>query len=128
MMTIPADRPHEPGDLILVDLDPVLGTEQRGKRPVLIISTLEMNTLTRRIIICPVTRNRDPWPTKVFLPEGLGADGAVLADQVRSIDRRARILRSLGRVPEPILAEVRAKVAALIGLQFDSETEESSAS
>ncbi|MHC2001514.1 type II toxin-antitoxin system PemK/MazF family toxin [Methylobacterium sp. CM6241] len=127
MMTIPADRPHEPGDLILVDLDPVLGTEQRGKRPVLIISTLEMNTLTRRIIICPVTRNRDPWPTKVFLPEGLGADGAVLADQVRSIDRRARILRSLGTVPDPILAEVRAKVAALIGLQFDSETEESSA-
>ncbi|TXN24934.1 type II toxin-antitoxin system PemK/MazF family toxin [Methylobacterium sp. WL19] len=127
MMTIPADRPHEPGDLILVDLDPVLGTEQRGKRPVLIISTLEMNTLTGRIIICPVTRNRDPWPTKVFLPEGLGADGAVLADQVRSIDRRARILRSLGTVPDPILAEVRAKVAALIGLQFDSETEESSA-
>ncbi|MCC0805151.1 type II toxin-antitoxin system PemK/MazF family toxin [Methylobacterium sp. W2] len=126
-MTIPTDRPHEPGDLILVDLDPVLGTEQRGKRLVLIISTLEMNTLTRRIIICPVTRNRDPWPTQVFLPEGLGVNGAVLSDQVRSIDRKARILRSLGTVPDPILAEVRAKVAALIGLQFGSATEESSA-
>ncbi|WP_311276740.1 type II toxin-antitoxin system PemK/MazF family toxin [Methylobacterium sp. WCS2018Hpa-22] len=126
-MTIPADRPYEPGDLILVDLDPVLGTEQRGKRPVLVISTLEMNTLTRRIIICPVTRNRDPWPTKVFLPAGLGVDGAILSDQVRSIDRRARILRSLGTVPDPILAEVRAKVAALIGLQFGSAAQEGSA-
>lgn len=122
-MTIPADRPYEPGDLILVDLDPVLGTEQRGRRPALIVSTHEMNTLTRRVIVCPITRNRDPWPTKIFLPEGLGASGAVLADQVRSIDRRARTLRSLGTVPAPILAEVRAKVAALIGMEFDRAPE-----
>lgn len=118
-MTIPTERSYEPGDLILVDLDPALGTEQRGRRPALIISTHEMNTLTRRVIICPITRNRAPWPTKIFLPEGLGASGAILADQVRSIDRDARALRFLGPVPAPILAEVRAKVAALIGLEFD---------
>lgn len=126
-MTIPADRPHEPGELIIVDLAPVLGTEPRGNRPALIVSTLDMNTLTRRIIICPITRNRDSWPTKVFLPDGLGAEGAVLADQVRSIDCKPRTLRSLGRVPDSILAEVRAKVAALIGVQLHRATEEGEA-
>lgn len=117
MTTTIAERILLPGDLVLVDLDPVLGTEQRGRRPALIVSTFEMNTLTRRIIICPVTRNLDPWPTKVFLPTGLGATGAVLVDQARSIDRKARTLRSLGAVPAPILREVRSKLAALIGVQ-----------
>ena len=125
MTTIPADRVLLPGDLILVDLDPGLGTEQRGRRPALIVSTLEMNTLTRRIIICPVTRNLDPWPTKVFLPAGLGANGAVLVDQARSIDRKARTLRSLGTVPAPILREVRSKLAALIGVPVGDAAETS---
>ena len=119
MTTTPAERILLPGDLVLVDLDPALGTEQRGRRPALIVSTLEMNTLTRRIIICPVTRNLDPWPTKVYLPAGLGATGAVLVDQARSIDRKARTLRSLGTVPAPILSEVRSKLAALIGVSID---------
>lgn len=119
-MTIRADGPHHPGTLVIVDLEPVRGTEQNGRRPALIVSTIEMNTLTRRVIICPVTRNRDPWPTKVFLPEGLGADGAVLPDQVRSIDRDTRILRVLGVVPDHVLAEVRAKLAALAGIPIDS--------
>lgn len=115
-MTIPADRQDKPGDLILVNPEPVLGTEQRGTRPALIISTIEMNTLTQCVIICPITRNLHPWATKVFLPEDLAAHGAILVDQVRSIDRNVRILRSVGTVPDAVLAEVRAKLAALVGI------------
>ncbi|MFK5597470.1 type II toxin-antitoxin system PemK/MazF family toxin [Methylobacterium sp. HMF5984] len=125
MTTIPAERILRPGYLILVDLDPVLGTEQRGRRPALIVSTLEMNTLTRRIIICPITRNLDPWPTKVLLPDGVGAAGAILVDHSRSIDRKARTLRSLGAVPAPILQEVRSKLAALIGVRIGDAAETS---
>jgi mRNA interferase MazF len=126
-MTIPVDRPLQPGALILVDLEPVRGSEQRGTRPAVVVSTIEMNTLTRRIVICPSTRNLDPWPSKVFLPDGLGADGSVLVDQVRSVDRNARVLRFIGTVPEHVLAEVRAKLAALIGVEIGSGSEESKA-
>lgn len=127
-MTTLADRPHRPGTLILVDLEPVRGTEQSGRRPAVIVSTIEMNTLTRRVIICPITRNRDPWPSKVPLPEGLAVEGTILSDQVRSIDRDARILRTLGSVPDHVLAEVRAKLAALVGITFGTAGPEGTSS
>ncbi|WP_280940256.1 type II toxin-antitoxin system PemK/MazF family toxin [Methylobacterium sp. 10] len=101
---------------MLVDLEPVRGTEQNGRRPALVISNDQMHLLAPRVIVCPITRNLNPWPTKVLLPQGLPVDGAVLVDQVRSIDRETRILRSLGFVPDVILAEVRSRLATLIGL------------
>lgn len=114
--TTPTDWQPHPGDLLLVDLEPVRGTEQQGIRPALVVSDPDMNVLTRRVVICPITRNPHPWPTKVFLPAGLAVEGAVLVDQVRSIDRETRILRSLGAVPEDVLLEVRGKLRTLLGL------------
>ena len=118
-MTTPVERRTRPGELVLVDLEPVRGTEQNGRRPALVVSNDDMHLLARRVIICPITRNRDPWPTKVMLPPGLAAEGAVLVDQVRSIDRDARILRSLGFVPDVVLAEVRGRLATLLSLLSD---------
>ncbi len=115
-MTTPVERRTRPGELLLVDLEPVRGTEQNGRRPALVVSNDDMHLLARRVIVCPITRNRDPWPTKVMLPAGLAAEGAVLVDQVRSIDRDARILRSLGFVPDVVLAEVRGRLATLLSL------------
>lgn len=114
----PDDAGLSPGDIILADFAPVRGTEQDGTRPALIISETGMHEMTKRAIICPITRNLHPWPTKVFLPAGLAAEGAVLVDQVRSIDRRERILRRLGAVPAPVLDLVRRKLAALIGIEI----------
>jgi mRNA interferase MazF len=119
MTTTRADRPIEPGDLILVELGPVRGTEQDGRRPALVVSFAEMHTLTKRAVICPVTSNLDPWPTKVFLPEGLGVRGAVLTDQIRSIDRQNRILRRIGSVPSAVLADVRHQLALILGLRTE---------
>lgn len=113
---IRTERPRRPGEILLVDLEPVRGTEQNGRRPALVISNDQMHLLAPRVIVCPITRNLNPWPTKVLLPQGLPVDGAVLVDQVRSIDRETRILRSLGFVPDVILAEVRSRLATLIGL------------
>jgi mRNA interferase MazF len=79
-----------------------------------------MHEATRLTIICPVTNNTDPWPAKVLLPDGLSVKGAILADQVRSVDRTRRGFRFIGRVPEEILVRVRFKVAALIGLDLSS--------
>lgn len=114
-----ADLELAPGDLVLIDLGPVRGTEQDGQRPALVISSSEMHAFTRWAVVCPITRNVHPWPTKVFLPDGLAAAGAVLADQVRSIDRRERVVRKLGEVPNPITSAVRAKVAALLGIDCE---------
>jgi mRNA interferase MazF len=114
----PDDALPSPGDIILLDFAPVRGSEQGGKRPALVISELEMHEMTRRAIVCPITRNTQPWPSKVLLPEGLGAEGAVLVDQVRSIDRNARILRKLGHAPDSVLLMVRRKLAALTGIEF----------
>ncbi|KMO37959.1 MazF family transcriptional regulator [Methylobacterium variabile] len=95
---IHTDPLPRPGDLVLIDLAPAKGTEQDRRRPALVVSEAEMHLMARRAVICPATRNVAPWPTEVFLPPGLGAEGAVLVDQVRAIDRRERILRMLGAV------------------------------
>ncbi|MER2263635.1 type II toxin-antitoxin system PemK/MazF family toxin [Methylobacterium oxalidis] len=108
------DATLRPGDLILVELGPVRGTEQDGRRPALVVSAAEMNAVTRRVIVCPITGNIEPWPTKVLLPMGAVIRGAVLTDQIRSLDQRSRILRRLGTVPAEVLSEVRHQLAALL--------------
>jgi mRNA interferase MazF len=119
MTTTPAAKSlPEAGDVVWVDFEPVRGNEQAGARPALILSTRSMHEATRLAIICPVTNNTHPWPAKVFLPDGLSVKGAILADQVRSVDRIARGFRFIGRVPDEILVQVRYKVAALIGLDL----------
>jgi mRNA interferase MazF len=54
-----------------------------------------------------------------MLPEGLTIGGAVLADQVKSIDRQARHLRIAGKAPGSVLLEVQAKLAALLGIDAE---------
>ena len=71
---------------------------------------------TALAVVCPITSNTKPYPFKVFLPEGLPIGGAVLADQVKSIDRAARELKIAGPAPRAVLAEVQAKIAALLGI------------
>jgi mRNA interferase MazF len=69
-------------------------------------------------IVCPVTSNIDPWPTKVVLPDGLKVSGAVLVDQVRTLGRSARGFRAVDRVPQEILNDIRGRLAALLGLNL----------
>ena len=109
----------EPGDLVLAQLGPVSGSVQDGLRPVLVVSAAGMHQLSRRAMICPVTRNTRPWPTKVLLPEGSAAEGAILCDQLRAIDRRTRIVRRLGTANPETLRTVRSKIAALLGIDAD---------
>jgi mRNA interferase MazF len=126
-MTIRADHRVEGGDSVLADFSPVRGTEQDGTRPALVFSHRGMHEFSRRAFVCPITRNTEPWPTKVLLPAGLPASGAVLVDQMRSIDRAERILRTLGRVPDDILLNVRQRLAALAGIDIaDDRTDPSS--
>jgi mRNA interferase MazF len=105
------------GDLVWIDLDPRVGRERSGRRPALVVSPLAFWQATGLAIVCPITTRVRPFPTSAVLPEGLPIGGEILTSHVRSIDTLARPLTFAGTaVPGPLLAEVRGKLAALIGL------------
>jgi mRNA interferase MazF len=108
------------GDIVWVELDPVKGTEQAGRRPALVISDKIYHEASRRAVICPVTAASRPWPFNVPLPATLATQGFVLVDQVRTIDRNERMFGIVERVPLEFLNEVRGRLAALLG--FDAIT------
>ena len=106
----------EAGDLVWVDYNPQAGHEQAGQRPALVLTPRIYHEKTNLAVVCPITSNVSPYPFKVMLPDGLPIAGAVLADQVKSIDREARRLSIAGRAPAGVVAEVQAKLAALLGI------------
>lgn len=104
------------GDIAWVDFDPVRGTEQAGRRPGLVLTPRGYHEQSRRAVVCPITSNARAWPFNVNLPEGLRTEGVVLVDQLRVIDRPQRMFAIVERVPDQLLVEVRAKLAALLGV------------
>jgi len=103
------------GDVVWVVFDPVIGTEQGGRRPALVVTDTQFNRREPRSIVCPITRNLEPWPTKVVLAQGMKTRGAVLVDQIRSVHRAGRSFRFIEKAPEAVVAEVRAILGALLG-------------
>jgi mRNA interferase MazF len=81
-----------------------------------VLSDAVFNARDARSIICPITSNVAPWPTKVILPAGMKTRGAVLADQLRTVHRAERGFRFIERAPDEVLANVRAIIGALLGI------------
>ncbi|GGA99764.1 mRNA-degrading endonuclease [Brucella endophytica] len=104
----------EAGDIVWLELDPVLGTEQGGRRPAIVLTDRDFNSRNKRSVICPITRNVTPWPTKVILPPGMKTVGAVLTDQIRTVSRDHRVFRFIERAPDDVLEEVKAILGALL--------------
>jgi len=103
------------GDIAWVELDPVKGAEQAGRRPALVLSDVIYHEASKRAVICPIASAARPWPFNVELPQGLKIAGVVLVDQVRTIDRAERMFDIIERAPKELLSEVRGKLAALLG-------------
>src|SRR5207247_3798498 len=80
----------ERGDAVWITLDPQAGHEQAGRRPALVLSPLAYNSRVGLALLCPLTNQVKGYPFEVELPEGLPVAGAVLADQVKNLDWRAR--------------------------------------
>ena len=104
------------GDLVWVDFEPVRGSEQGGVRPAIVLSSYEFHSQSPKAIVCPVTGNLSPWPTKVFLPVGLKTRGCILADQVRTVHRSQRGFRFIEATPQEVLHDVRTVLASLLGI------------
>ena len=102
------------GDLIAVSFDPQAGHEQRGRRPALVLSNDLFNRHTGFCIACPVTNTRRDHPFHVSIPDGERVSGAVMVEQVTSIDFRARGARRICSAPSEVLDRSIAVLAACI--------------
>jgi mRNA interferase MazF len=103
------------GDIVWLDFDPQAGREQAGHRPALVLSPARYNGLTGLMVCCPMTSRIKGYPLEVV--ESRDPPSAILADQIKSVDWRARDARKKGVIAAPTLGEVRAKISALLSLQ-----------
>jgi len=104
------------GQIVWVNFNPQKGHEQAGRRPALVISPAMYNTISNCVLVCPITSNIDPWPWKVLLPDDTAITGAVLVDQIKSIDAKARQLEDSGHNVEPdLMIDILARLATLTG-------------
>jgi mRNA interferase MazF len=101
------------GDIVWLNFTPQAGREQAGHRPALVISPLAYNVKTSLMLCCPMTTQVKGYPFEVLIQSG--TPGVVLSDQVKSVGWRVRKARRKGRVSAEELAEVRARIYALIG-------------
>jgi mRNA interferase MazF len=115
------------GDIAWMDLDPIIGTEQAGRRPALVLSDIRYHEVSVRAVVCPITSAARPWAFNVAIPNGLITTGVVLVDQVRTIDRTQRMFDIIERAPDDLLADVRGVLGALLGFDVISPIAESKA-
>jgi len=106
----------ERGSLVWLLFSPQAGSEQAGRRPGIVLTPLAYHQLSRLAMACPITSRERGWPTEVKLPPGLPVTGVVLVDHLRSVDREARKMELIGRVPESVLDEINARLAPLLSL------------
>jgi mRNA interferase MazF len=106
----------ECGDFVRVVLDPLIGREQSGERPALVLTERRFNELTGYVFVAPITNSVRGWPFEVPIPRSGRVRGVVMADQMKSIDYVARYVRYLARAPESLVAAVLARVAAILDL------------
>jgi mRNA interferase MazF len=102
------------GDLVSLSFRTDHGHEQHGRRPALVASNDLFQRATGLCVVCPITRADRRYPFHVAIPPGLAVDGVVMADQIRSVDARARGVRPLGRAPDSLLDEVLAILDAML--------------
>lgn len=110
------------GDIVIVDFRGAVGREQSGARPALVLSDRDYHDVSSTAVVMPITSNQAPWPYKIRLPDGAGVIGAVLVDQVKSVDRGSRGFRPIGRADSQTLAAVRLRLATFLSLREDSAT------
>jgi mRNA interferase MazF len=102
------------GDVIWLDFDPRAGHEQAGRRPALVLSPAQYNNLSGLLVCCPMTSKIKGYPFEVV--ESFDPPSAILADQIKSLDWRARRATKASKLSKLAIAQVRGKIKALLGL------------
>ena len=102
------------GHLVWITLDPQSGHEQAGRRPALVLSPANYNSLVGLALFCPVTGHAKGYPFEVSLPTGLPVSGVVLADHVKCLDWRTRRAEYIGDAPAEVVEEVVRRIGLLL--------------
>ena len=102
------------GDVVWLQFSPQSGHEQAGHRPALVLSPRSYNKKVGLALFCPVTNTIKGYPFEVVLPKGLKAKGAVLSDQVKSLDWKSRKAKRICTLPQEITNEVLGKISLLL--------------
>jgi mRNA interferase MazF len=99
--------------VVWITLTPQAGHEQAGRRPAAVLSPADYNGKTGLAILCPVTSQIKGYPFEVLLPAGLPVAGAILSDQVKNLDWRARNAELMCTLPTQTISEVLQKLLTL---------------
>lgn len=102
------------GDIVWLQFDPQAGHEQAGQRPALVISPESYNDKVGLALMCPITSKLKGYPFEVALPDELKVNGAILADQIKNLDWRARRARFACEAPKEVVQEVLDKLEVLL--------------
>lgn len=108
------DRVPERGDVVWISLAPQAGHEQAGRRPAVVLSPRAYNGRVGLALLCPITSHVKGYPFEVIIPSGLPVSGAVLSDQVKSLDWRARSAERICSLPPGVMLEVLGKLGTLL--------------
>jgi mRNA interferase MazF len=108
------------GDIVWVEFNPQAGHEQAGHRPALVLSPASYNGKVGLAILCPITSQVKGYPFEVKIPDGLEVSGAILSDQVKSLDWKARKAEFACKLPSVTFNEVVQKLSTLIRQQLQS--------
>jgi mRNA interferase MazF len=102
------------GDIVWLSFDPQAGHEQAGRRPAFVVSPEAYNRKTGLFLACPVTSKVKGYPFEVALPENRDVGGVILADQIKSLDWKARRAKFAAATDKDVISEVIALVLPLI--------------
>jgi len=104
------------GDIVMMDFDPQVGRQQAKRRPALVLTDQRYNRASGLAIVCPLTSKRKPYP--FALPITVGeVEGAVLVDQLKSMDWAVRNARFHSKAEPALVNKVRQYIAVLLAIR-----------
>ncbi len=95
--------------IVLVNLDPTVGSEIQKTRPCVIISPDEMNQSIRTLLIAPMTSASKPYPSRIIVND----NSTIALDQIRCIDK-SRIIKSMGSIPTSSISQLKTSLKEML--------------
>lgn len=102
----------ERGDIVWIDFSPTKGHEQSGLHPAVVVSTVQYNSFSGLVLVCPMTSKRKDYFFEVPI-DGPKRKSFVLADQIKSFDIKERIIKTTGKVSILEINEILARASTL---------------
>lgn len=88
------------GDIVYLDFNPIVGHEQKGFRPAVVLSTNVFNKYTKVVLVCPISTNDKDFPTHYKLEDSKKIHGSILCEHIRSIDYECRNLSFIEKLSD----------------------------